>query len=527
MTVPAGLATTLSIQWRTNGRVILLWLVSVAGTFALTAWSIASLYNTPEKIATYADSIAGGALYAINGKVEGINTLGGVIQDEFAFMGAFLLPLLGISLIARATRREEEAGRLELLLSGRIDRLSPLTGALLWTWATIAALCVAFFVVLIPTDFPTSGAALYTFSLGGLAFVFAAFAAVAAQATLHSRGVYISSLAALVVAYVLRGVGDATGTWVTWLSPLGWQEKTAATGGQHWWVLTLPLIAGLTLSGLALVLNGRRDLGSALIQSSGGPAEASAMLKSPLGFALWLHRPTQIAWLAGSVVLAVMMGVLAQDVIDAFTSNQQIADMIGANVDHPEDAFAAMVQLYIALIGFGYAIQAVSTLRREEAAGRLETVLSGARSRTAWLGIQLAVITAGLVVIVVIASATFAACTALSMGSGAELTRLFASGLAYLPAELLVLGLAALMFGAFARYFSVLWGYYAVVAFLAFLGNAIKLPSLLVDLAPTTHVGDPPQGPVETAGLIVMSVAALTLIAVAFRGFSRRDIPTN
>ncbi|MCB9389540.1 MAG: hypothetical protein H6512_08210 [Acidimicrobiia bacterium] len=92
--MPAGLATTLSIQWRTNGRVILLWLVSVAGTFALTAWSIASLYNTPEKIATYADSIAGGALYAINGKVEGINTLGGVIQDEFAFMGAFLLPLL-------------------------------------------------------------------------------------------------------------------------------------------------------------------------------------------------------------------------------------------------------------------------------------------------------------------------------------------------------------------------------------------------------------------------------------------------
>ena len=84
-----------------------------------TAASVAALYDTPAKIHTYAQAVtSGNALVAINGKVEGIDSLGGVIQDEFGFMAAFLLPLLGISLVARATRREEESGRLELLLGG-------------------------------------------------------------------------------------------------------------------------------------------------------------------------------------------------------------------------------------------------------------------------------------------------------------------------------------------------------------------------------------------------------------------------
>ena len=525
--MPAGLPTMLDILWRTGRKVVIAWVVGLGATMALTAWSIASLYDTPAKIATYAQSISGGAMYAINGKVEGINSLGGVIQDEFAFMGAFLLPLLGISLIARSTRREEEAGRLELLLAGRIDRLAPLTSALLQTWAATAVLVGIFFVVLLPTGFPTSGALLYSLSLGGLAFVFTGLAAVIAQATLHSRGVYMGSMAALVAAYVLRGVGDATGSWVPWLSPLGWQEKTGPTAGQHWWVLVLPLAAGVTLSGLALALNSRRDLGSALFQALGGPGHADTPLKKPLGFAVWLHRPSLIGWFAGTFILAVMMGVLAQDVIDAFTSNQQIADIIGADMAHPEDAFAAMVQLYIALIGMGFAIQAIGTLRREENAGRLETVLAGSQSRIGWLGTQVAVIGGGLVLIVVSASLTLGVCTALSIGSTSDIGRLTLAGVAYLPAELVMLGIAAVAFGWYPKALSGVWGYYAVVAFLAFLGNAINLPSFIVDLSPTTHVGNPPQGSVETIGLIVMACLATLLISLSLRSFHTRDIPTN
>ena len=55
----------------------------------------------------------------------------------------------------------------------------------------------------------------------------------------------------LAASYVLRGVGDVTKTWVTWLSPLGWAEKAAPFGDQRWWTLAVPLAAGLALGAAA------------------------------------------------------------------------------------------------------------------------------------------------------------------------------------------------------------------------------------------------------------------------------------
>ena len=100
-----GLGTMTRIQLRTRWKGLVVWVLALAGSLAGTAASIAALYDTPAKIKTYADAVAGGALYAINGQVEGIDSLGGVIQDEFGFMAAFLLPLLG----HRAHRRLDPA----------------------------------------------------------------------------------------------------------------------------------------------------------------------------------------------------------------------------------------------------------------------------------------------------------------------------------------------------------------------------------------------------------------------------------
>ena len=109
----------------------LVWVVALAASMVGTAAAVAGLYNTPEKIHSYAEAVtAGDALVAINGRVEGIDSLGGIIQDEFGFLAAFLLPLLGISLVAQATRREEEDGRLETILGGRVARHAPVLAAL-------------------------------------------------------------------------------------------------------------------------------------------------------------------------------------------------------------------------------------------------------------------------------------------------------------------------------------------------------------------------------------------------------------
>jgi ABC-2 type transport system permease protein len=523
-----GLAVLLRIAWRTNRRAALVWVVGLAATMVFTAVAVAGLYDTPAKIQSYADAVtAGNALRAINGHVEGVDTLGGVIQDEFGFMAAFLLPLLGISLVARMTRREEEQGRLELVLGGRLGRHQPTVAALVVVAATITATTVLFTAGLAITGVGTGGAVLYALSLGCLALVFAGVAALLAQVTLHARGVYGGGLILLALAYVLRGVGDVTAAgWLTWLSPLGWQEKAAPFGPPRWWTLAIPLVVALVLSLAAVRLAASRDLGSALVRQGSGPDHARASLRSAWGLAAHIHRPTFFGWLAGAVLLTGLLGALAQQMIDALIGNPAMADAMGLSASTgPIDGLTAVTHLYLAVIATGWTVQAVGTLRAEEAEGRLETRLAGTLSRTRWLLAHAGVVLAGLVVIVLGASLVLALTTGWSVAAGVDAGPMIWSGLAYLPAELVLAGLALAVYGLRPRAFPVAWAAYAVTVFIAFLGPGLKLGQWLLDLAPTTHVGNPPVGSTSAIDLGVLTALAFVLALVGVVAFRRRGIP--
>jgi polyether ionophore transport system permease protein len=523
-----GLRTMLGVQWRTHRRGTLVWTFALIAMMVGTAGSIAGLYTTPEKIHSYAQAVtAGDALVAINGRVEGIDSLGGIIQDEFGFLAAFLLPLLGISLVARVTRSEEEAGRLETILAGRVARHVPVLAGLVLASAAILVTTIAFALGLIAFGVPATGAVLYATSLGALAFVFAGLAALLAQVTLHSRGVYTWGLLVLAVAYMLRGVGDVTKTWVTWLSPLGWAEKAAPFGDMRWWTLLIPLAIGGLLATLAILIAGRRDLGSSLIRGGAGPERATTWLRSPLGLATAIHRPAILGWLAGALILAGMMGALAQQFVDAVLGNPAMAEALGLSGAQPQDGIVAITQLYTAIIATGYAVQAVGSLRGEETAGRLEMRLSGTLSRVRWLAAHGLIIVTGLVAIVVVSSVVLAVGMAWSMGSALNLGRVLGAGAAYLPAELLVGGLALALFGLRPRAFPAGWVALAFIAFIAFLGPGLKLPSWLLDLSPTSHVGNPPLGTVEALPLVVLGAIAAVLGVAAAVGFRRRGVPQS
>ncbi len=523
-----GFRAMLAVQWRTHRRGMLIWMLVLIASMVGTAASIASLYPTPEKIHTYAQAAtAGDALVAINGRVEGIDSLGGVIADEFGFLAAFLLPLLGISLVAQVTRSEEEAGRLETVLAGRVARQVPVLAGITLASAAIFVTAVAFALGLTASGVPATRSILYATSLGTLAFVFAGVAALLAQVTLHSRGVYTWGLLILGVAYVLRGVGDVTNSWVTWLSPLGWAEKAAPFGDMRWWTLLIPLAVGGLLASLAIFVAGRRDLGSALVRGGAGPGRATTWLHSPLGLATSIHRPAILGWLAGTVILAGLMGALAQQFIDAILGNPAMAEALGVSSGRPVDAMVAVTQLYIAIIATAYTVQAVGSLRGEETAGRLEIRLSGTLSRIRWLVAHALVIVGGLLMILVVSSILLAAGTAWSTGTAVDLGRILAAGAAYLPAELLVGSLALALFGLWPRVLPVAWAAVALVAFIALLGPGLKLPQWVLDLSPTTHVGNPPLGSVEGLPLVVLGAIAAVLAGAAAIGFRRRGVPQH
>jgi ABC-2 type transport system permease protein len=261
-----GIGAMLAILWRAQRRRLVVWVIATVGTLAFTAAAVSQIYNTPEEIASYGQAVVSDALIAINGHVEGIDTLGGIIQDEFGFIASFLMPLVGLTLVAGMTRREEDSGRLEALLAGRIDRQVPVVSALVLVGAVVVVMDVGFVLSLLAAGIEVGPAVLYALALGMVTVVFAALAAVLAQIVLHSKGIYALGFAAVGLSYILRGVGDVNDTFWVWLSPLGWLEKTAPFGAdQRWWVLLIPVVVATGLSVFAVGLAKRRDLGGGAV----------------------------------------------------------------------------------------------------------------------------------------------------------------------------------------------------------------------------------------------------------------------
>lgn len=281
----------------------------------------------------------------------------------------------------------------------------------------------------------------------------------------------------------------------------------------------------MLLAALAVVVADRRNLGSSFVGRAVGPARATRCLRSPVGLATSIHAPAILGWLGGALILAVMMGAPGKQFVAAATGNPALGDAIGLSGARPDDAFIALTQLYLALIATGYAVQAVGSLRREETAGRLEPRLSGTVSRLGWLAPHVLVIVTGLVTIVTVSSLVLGTATAWSMGASVNLARVVGAGAAYLPAELLLAGLALALFGLLPRAVSAAWAVFAAVSFIALLGLGLKFRTWVLDLAPTTHVGNPPMGAVKLLPLVVLCIVAMALAANAMVGFRRRGVP--
>lgn len=115
--------------------------------------------------------------------------------------------------------------------------------------------------------------------------------------------------------------------------------------------------------------------------------------------------------------------------------------------------------------------------------------------------------------------------TAWSVGNTDEIGAVMTAGLDYLPAELVLAGLALALFGLWPHGFGFTWAGYAVMTFIAVLGPGLKLAQWVLDLAPTTHVGNPPLGAVDAGNLATLAIVAIALVLIGFLAFHRRDVP--
>lgn len=505
-----------------------LWLVGLGGTIAATALAIPSIYDTPEKIAGYADAVgASPVIYLMSGRQAAVDTLGGIVANEISQVAQLGMCLMVLFLVVRHTRAEEETGRAELLRSTVVGRHAATLAGLAYGIAAALLIGLITTVSMLAVGVEALGSVTYGVGLALLGLSYAAIALVAAQLSTSARGALGLGGAAVAVGYLVRGLGAMQDTALVWASPFGWAQRMDAFGDEQWWPVVPLLVLTAAMLAIAGWLTVHRDFGSGVLQARPGRPRASARLGTPLGLVTRLQRGLLIGWLIGLTALGLLYGAVIPTIPDLVASNPDIAAVIGANPDAEQaliDEFLRYIFLFMAVVSTGFAVSSVLRLRSEEDAGRAEIVLATHVRRSSWLGATVAFASLGVLVLSVAMSLGLALGYAIGMGEWDRIGEHVVGQLSYLPGVLLVAALAVAVIGVRPRWALAAWGVVAFVALQVMLGETLRLPDRVQSVSPFWHLPGLPAEAFDPVPAIVQVGLAAVLVVVGMWGFRRRDV---
>jgi ABC-2 type transport system permease protein len=521
-----GAGRLLRFLLRRERRRLPWWLLGAALLVLVQSTQSQNLYGTAEDLARLRQTIGGNtAVIAMSGPPRLLDSIGGeVVFEIFAFV-CIVVALMNMFLVGRHTRADEEAGRSELIRSARVGRDAPLAAALALAVLADLAAGVLLFAVTAGTGLPVAGSVLFGAAVAAVGMTFAALTAVAAQAFENARAVYGAVGLVLGAAYALRAAGDVGNGALSWLSPIGWGQRTYPYAGDRWWPLLLPLAVSGLLVLAAVALQHRRDFGAGLVPSRPGRATASPALRNVYGLAWRLQRGALLGWAAGLALLGAAYGSIGDTIEQYIADNPEIAEFLTGGAAQVVDSYLALTIRMSALIAAAYGVSSALRMRAEETSGRAEPILATATSRLAWLAAHLSVALAGSALALAAAGLGEGLAYGLTVSDAGQVPRLIGVALAYVPAVWLVVAVAVLAIGWLPRLAAVpAWlavGYCAVVALFA---DSFDLPGWTQRASPFSHTPRVPLAVLTATPLLLLGACAAVLMALGYAGLRRRDL---
>jgi ABC-2 type transport system permease protein len=505
---------------------IIVWVAAIVLLAVSTVASVKGLYpNQAELDKAARASEDNAAAIIFNGPAQSLDTVGGQVAFQTGTFGLIVMGLMSVFMLGRLTRGEEEAGRSELLRSLPIGEHSPAAAALLTVAGmnVVTGALVAFSLAAL--DLPVAGSAAFGLSFTLFGLLLAAITLVAAQVTENTRAVYGIGGLVLGASFVLRAIGDIGDGTISWLSPIGWAQKTRPYAGEQWWPFLIIVAATSLLAWIALVLSRRRDLGAGLIRPRAGRARATPSLGSPLGLATRLQRGSMIGWSAGLLVLAVAYGSIADSINDFVEDNETLTDIIAAQ-GHGTlvEQYLAMSFRILALVAAGFAIQSALRIHSEEASTHAEQILATPVSRVRFAASHLAIAFGGTVVVLCLLGVAFGLSDTAVTGDTDAIWQSVVGLLAFTPAVWLLVAMTTAVIGLTPGAVVMPWVLLGVCFVIGMFGQLLDLPTWIQDLSPFQHVPPYPAADMRVQPLVVLAAIAVGLTALGLAGFRRRDV---
>jgi ABC-2 type transport system permease protein len=524
----AGTGAVLRLLVRRDRVRLLVWVGAVVALVLVTAVSTEGIYPTQADLDLAAAAAQDNPVaLAFNGPDQALDTLGGQVAFQVGAFGLTLVGLMSVLLLGRATRGEEESGRLELVRSMPVGRHAPLVAALLVVGAAQVLAATGSTLSLLSIGLDLHGSLVFGAGLLAVGVLFLALTAVTAQVAENPRVATGAAGGILGASYVLRGVGDMSGGALSWLSPVGWAQKARPFAGETWWPLALAAVVTVVLLGAALVLAERRDFGGGLVAPRPGPPRADPGLRGPAALALRLHRAAIAWWAGGTAILGFIYGSLTSSIEDFIGDNEAMAEML-ASLEGVSlvDSYLATSLLITALLAAGPGLQIAGRMRAEEAELRAEPMLAAPMERRTWMGAHVAFALGGTALAMLAGGLALALGNAATGGGADRILELTVDALLYLPALFVVVGAAIVLFGLRPRWTAGGWFVLAACFVIAMFGPLLDLPQWAFDLSPVQHVPPAPASAIRALPLVMLGALGVALIGGGFAAFRRRDLAT-
>jgi ABC-2 type transport system permease protein len=480
----------------------------------------------------------------------------------FVFMG-IAVGIMNIFLVVRHTRADEELGRYEVLRSLPCGRLASVNAAMITAVVVNAVMAVLFALSMwlgahiIGDPMGFEAALLWGVGLAAVGLAFGGVAAFFSQLSSSSRGALSYSFLTMGLFYLLRAGADmdpdALG-FLAFLSPLGLMSRTWVYINNVWWPVLVILGYAGGFTALAYWLCGVRDIDQGIIPARPGKAHGGFLLKSALGLNGRLLRTSIIGWVVILFVTGLSYSAVLQDIDNFVAGNdmyrqlmlgptglldyiqvegmttEQIAAQINAVLN---TAGLSIVQLFANMIGFVMAMIAtvpvilfVLKAKSEEKNGRAELIFATPTSRVKYLVglVAIAFVSAALIQAAQAMGLYLPASAALDNPADLPLRFVLESALVYVPAMLVMGGIATLLVGLLPRCTGLIWAYYAFAFFVMLFGRMMTQTAWLANFTPFGWVPQLPMDEINWPVMVVLKLIGLGLAAVGIYFYNKRDI---
>lgn len=509
---------------------ISIWLIAISLLTVVVASAFSGLYPTEQERQIIAETMLNPAMTAMLGPGFGLDnyTFGAMMAHQMLLFTAIAVAIMSILLVTRHTRADEESGRIEMIRSLPVGRLSNLNATIYVLLGTniLLAFIVGFGLYALSIEtLDLEGSLLYGAALGAIGIFFTGISALFAQLSENSRGAIGFSFATLGIAYLIRAIGDVSNEILSWFSPLSWILRSEVYVNNYWWPILLTIGIALVIIIFAHYLNTIRDLGAGLIPAKPGRKNASAFLQSPFGLALRLQRTGIIAWGIGMFILGASYGSVLGDLEAFFEGNEMMRELLtpieGFSLT---EQYLTMLMSIISIISTIPALMILLKLRSEEKKNRTEHLLARAVSRTRLMGSYfLLSISIGVFTLLLALLGLWSAGTGV-MDSPISFSTIFNAGMVYLPAMWIMIGASVLLVGFFPRATGLTWLYLGYSFFAVYLGGLLQFSPLMGRLSPFGNVPKIPIEDINFINILMLTAVALALIVIGFIGYNTRDI---